>query len=189
MLHSPAAGRPAPIRRRPASKDDPLPPLRRDLPPTLADMRFRLPLIALFAVCAAAAAQTTAPTLEERMPQAEFRAAGLDKLSPEELKYLNDWLTAHGEAIGPVAAGSADFYPNDADREAIETRISGVFDGWRGHTVFDMDNGQQWRQTESGTYKTGKMENPAVTIKPMMLGSWLMRVEGCGCSVRVERIR
>jgi len=28
-----------------------------------------------------------------------------------------------------------------------------------------------------------------VRIKPMLLGSWLMYVDGCGCSVRVQRIK
>jgi len=55
--------------------------------------------------------------------------------------------------------------------------------------VFKLDNGQEWRQAESGAYDAGKFENPVVHIKPMVLGSWLMYVEGCGCSVRVQRIK
>ncbi len=52
-----------------------------------------------------------------------------------------------------------------------------------------LENGQQWQQAESGMYDAGKFERPKVKIKPMLLGSWLMYVEGCGCSLRVQRIK
>jgi hypothetical protein len=55
--------------------------------------------------------------------------------------------------------------------------------------VFKLENGQEWEQAESGSRATGTFDNPAVRIKPMILGSWLMYVEGCGCSVRVKRIK
>ncbi len=146
----------------------------------------------LLAAAGAVAAQTQSPTLEERMSQAEFRAAGLDKLSPEELQRLNAWLQSHGGAGQTkyvTASGAPVFYPDTADRNVIETRISGVFTGWRGKTVFKLDNGQEWQQSESGQLFAGEFTNPAVKVKPMMLGSWLMVVDGCGCSVRVQRIK
>ena len=138
-----------------------------------------------------ASAQTQPSTLEERMSQTDFRAAGLDHLSPEQLKYLNEWLRSHGGAgAAPVTPGGTPvFYPNTSDRETVESHIDGEFIGWRGKSVFKLDNGQEWRQAESGAYDAGKFENPAVKIKPMLLGTWLMYVDGCGCSVRVQRIK
>ena len=148
--------------------------------------------LTLLLATASAAAQTQSPTLEERMSQAEFRAAGLDKLSPEELQQLNKWLETHGGA-GQTRyvsqGGQPVFYPNTFEREAIQAHIDGTFDGWRGKTVFKLDNGQEWQQTESGSFSTVSTSNPSVRIKPMMLGSWLMYVDGCGCSVRVQRIK
>jgi hypothetical protein len=55
--------------------------------------------------------------------------------------------------------------------------------------VFTLDNGQQWKQAESGGRQCGKSENPKVTIKPTLMGSWLMYVDGCSDSVRVERTK
>lgn len=146
----------------------------------------------LLAAATTVAAQSQSPTLEERMSQAEFRAAGLDKLSPEELQRLNAWLQAHGggtqtKYVSP--GGKPVFYPESSERTVVESRISGTFTGWRGKSVFKLDNGQEWRQSESGTFSAGEMANPAVKIKPMLLGSWLMVVDGCSCSVRVERIK
>jgi hypothetical protein len=45
---------------------------------------------------------TCAETIEQSMSAAEFKAAGLDKLSPDELANLNTWLQSRGQA--PVAA-------------------------------------------------------------------------------------
>ena len=136
-------------------------------------------------------AQTQPSTLEERMSQTDFRAAGLDHLSPEQLKYLNEWLRTHGGAGASAVTpgGTPVFYPESSDREVVESHIEGEFIGWRGKSVFKLDNGQEWRQAESGAYDAGKFESPAVRIKPTLLGSWLMYVDGCGCSVRVQRIK
>lgn len=126
------------------------------------------------------------------MSQADFRAAGLDTLSPEQLKNLNEWLRTHGGAGGGqmfTPSGQPVYYPDDSARDTIESTIAGMFTGWRGKSVFKLENGQEWRQAESGVYDAGKFENPTVRIKPMLLGSWLMYVEGCGCSVRVTRIK
>ncbi len=130
-------------------------------------------------------------SLEERMSQQEFRAAGLNKLSAEELKTLDAWLRAHYKTtvttryVGPE--GKPMFYPKESERQTVESRIDGKFYGWRGHTVFRLENGQVWRQSESGSFQDGTYDHPKVKIKPMMLGSWLMYIEPCGCSLRVQR--
>ena len=141
---------------------------------------------------AAAAAAAEFSSLEERMSQAQFHAAGLDKLSPEELRTLNEGLKSHtgGTTMTLVTpSGAPVFYPKDSDREIVESRIDGQFSGWRGKTVFKLENGQEWTQTESGSFSNGKYDHPKVRVKPMLLGSWLLSIEACGCSVRVERTK
>ena len=154
-------------------------------------MRRLLGLALSLLAFAAVAAET--PSLEERMSKEEFHAAGLDKLSPSELRALNDWVAGH-QAVKTVKefvtpTGKPVFYPEESARQVIETRIQGTFRGWYGKTVFKLENGQEWTQAESGQMSNGKYDNPKVKIKPMLLGSWLMYVEGCGCSVRVERTK
>jgi hypothetical protein len=128
-------------------------------------------------------------SLEERMSAADFKAAGLDKLSPQELHFLDNWLRTHREVTTVTANGQPVFYPYDQPREKFSTHLVGRFDGWEGQTVFTLDNGQVWKQAESGSYSCPNIKNPEVTIKPMVLGSWLMYVQGCNQSVRVERIK
>jgi hypothetical protein len=158
-------------------------------------MHPRVLILALFLsipFAGSALAQTQAPTLEERMSQDEFNSAGLDKLSAEQLKFLNDWIQAKGvsEIGAPVKHrdGTTVFYASDSDRELIESSIAGEFNGWMGKTRVTLENGQVWEQAESG--RSGyHMSSPKVKIKPMSFGSWLMYVDGCGCDVRVKRIK
>lgn len=152
----------------------------------------RLFVFAVLAVTSTFAFASDFSSLEERMSQAQFHAAGLDKLSPDELKALNAWLATHLSTTPTYVtpSGSPVFYPQESSRDAIDAHIVGTFSGWRGQTVFTLDNGQKWKQAESGSYECGQFENPKVTIKPMLLGSWLMYVEPCrNQSIRVTRIQ
>jgi hypothetical protein len=132
-------------------------------------------------------------SLEERMSQNEFRAAGLDKLNPDELKALNEWLRTHNSVVTTVittsASGEPVFYPKESDRGTIESHIDGKFAGWRGTTTIRLENGQEWTQSESGSMACGAADHPTVKIKPMVLGSWLAYVSSCSDSVRVTRTK
>jgi hypothetical protein len=154
-------------------------------------MRTRLMLPAALAVLIAAMpvmAQQFS-SLEERMSAADFRAAGLDKLTPQELQFLDDWLRTHEQVKTVTASGNPVFYPDNQPRDKFTTHLVGHFSGWSGHNMFNLDNGHVWKQAESGAYSCPGVDNPAVTIKPMILGSWLMYVQGCNQSVRVERVK
>jgi len=146
-------------------------------------------IITLAAVGSAGAAGFS--SLEERMSQSEFHAAGLDKLSAEELKTLYEWLRVHSNVTTTYVTpgGSPVFYPQDNARETIEAHISGRFRGWYGSSVFTLDNGQELKQAESGSATCGPIENPKIKIKPMLMGSWLAYIESCPDSVRVARVK
>jgi len=150
-------------------------------------------LILILPMSAGVLAQPQAPTLEERMSETDFKAAGLEKLSPEQLKYLNDWIQSKGVAQmgAPMikADGTSVFYADDGERQLIESSIVGVFSGWGGRTSVTLENGQVWQQTESSTKGGHRIESPNVRIKPMSMGSWLMYVDGCTCDMRVKRIK
>jgi len=149
-------------------------------------------LVALVALAATGIASAAGfSSLEERMSQAEFHAAGLDKLSPDELQALDQWLSTHITTTTTYVTphGSPVFYPKSSDREVVESRIDGKFSGWSGKNTFRLENGQEWTQAESGSMQTGDYDHPKVRIKPMLVGSWLMYVDGCGCSVRVNRTK
>jgi hypothetical protein len=144
-------------------------------------------------------------SLEERMTAKEFREAGLDKLSEEELRALNAWVqrnlrlaepggamssaAAAGAAVPPSASASADLRGfENGERTEIKSRILGTFKGWSGKTVFALENGMVWQQVEDDRAAM-YAENPAVTIFPGTFGSWRLKVEGSNRTTLVKRLK
>lgn len=143
-------------------------------------------------------------SLEERMSAAEFKAAGLDKLTSEELETLNRWLRGQ-RSLQPATAGApAGYAPAPAiggeDRrglmesygpgDEIHSRIVGEFRGWQGtKTVFHLENGMVWQSTDPGARLSVNLNNPSVTIAPGVMNAWFLQVEGYNAKVRVKRIK
>ncbi|HEU4669389.1 MAG TPA: hypothetical protein VFR91_01655 [Dyella sp.] len=130
-------------------------------------------------------------SLRERMSPADFHAAGLDKLSAEELARLDAWIAAHPTTRTKMvnASGQPVFYTDKQKRTTIQAHLVGSFDGWSGHNLVTLDNGQQWKQIGSDQPACGRAEAPAVKVKPSLFGGWLMYVDGCNGSVHVERVK
>lgn len=129
------------------------------------------------------------------MSSSEFAAAGLDKLSPEELARLNEWLRGNLRAAMPgLAPGVAPAQERIGFRESVvkgvvSSQIDGEFTGWSGKTVFRLKNGQVWEQIDSDSRFGGvRIDSPRVTIEPAMFDSWLLKVEGYNSTVRVRRV-
>lgn len=166
-------------------------------------MKSKLALLALSLVLAtgpAFAQNQEFSSLEERMSAAEFKAAGLDKLSPEELARLNEWLRgkqALAPAIGyvPQPAATDDrrgFYPDAEvdDDTPIYSSIDGEFKGWskRGDQ-FKLANGQVWEAIDSATRLRVDLVNPSVILTPGMINGWFLQVDGYNAKVRVKRVK
>jgi hypothetical protein len=162
-------------------------------------MRIAFLLCLLVTLFAGAAQAQTFSSLEERMSASEFSAAGLDKLSPDELSRLNAWLQAHlahGTAATAIAPSPAEDRRGLRDRydskDAIISRIDGDFTGWDGggprKTRFILQNGQIWEQIDASVFVL-RATDPVVTIEPAMFDSWVLRVEGHNQAVRVKRVR
>ncbi|OZB59774.1 MAG: hypothetical protein B7X33_05090 [Lysobacterales bacterium 13-68-4] len=156
-------------------------------------MRLAPVFLALFALPLAVLAGSTDPSasLRGRMSPADFHAAGLDKLSADELAHLDAWLAAHPTTRTKVvdASGQPVFYTDKQKRTAIEAHLVGRFDGWNGRNLMTLDNGQQWKQVGSDQPACGSADAPAVKVKPSLFGGWLMYVDGCNGSVHVERVK
>lgn len=160
-------------------------------------MRLRRPAPLATALLAAALLATPplvaaqqAP-LQQRMGAEAFKAAGLDKLSPQELQYLDAWLTDHSAKPATRVvdrSGAPVFYPNSKERRPIEAHIVGRFDGWSGHNLVTLDNGQQWKQIGDDHPICDGADSPSLQIKPSLFGNWLAYVQGCNDMVHVRRV-
>jgi hypothetical protein len=160
----------------------------------------RLPVVLLLSLAALAPGATARAagdfsTLEERMSDEEFRAAGLDRLSAEELANLNAWLARRNMSTRPApAGGSAGFKPDglfgDAgDRGRVVSRATSNQDEIATGTLIALENGQSWRITDGNLSLSGGLAGRTVTVEPAAMGSWLLKVEGYNRALRATRVR
>lgn len=158
--------------------------------------RIFIAFVCAFSLFATAAIAKEFSSVEEQMTSSQFKSAGLNKLSSEELAALNAWIRANQPA--PGASGAYDRAADDqkrigfndsAARSDISSNIIGEFKGFGGGTIFKLENGQIW-QVESGELGGIKaMTNPKVTIRPGLIGGWRLQVEGYNSVAKVKRIQ
>lgn len=144
-------------------------------------------------------AQEGFASLEEQMTGDEFRSAGLEKLTPEELASLNAWIRSrslatldaprYGAAPSMGRSQLSDADIDEMKREPIVSRINGNFSGWDGQTIFRLENGMIWAQDDNDKFYTQEMQNPTVRIEPTLFGGWQLSVEGIDEECDVERIQ
>ncbi len=166
---------------------------------------FRIPfaLILLALATAAWGQQTPLQTanVEQQMSVDEFKAAGLDKLSAQELAALNAWLqrkvvqetakvaeTAKEEGRKEVAEKNRGFF-DFGSAEAIESSIVGDFNGFANGRKYTLENGQVWEQIEPASLAGVRKTNPKVRIKPGILNNWFMKIDGYNTMAKVRRIK
>ena len=122
-------------------------------------------IVAIFNV-AATAEESTFPGVQKLMSEQEFSASGLEKLSPAEIRALNQWLIRYtaGEAQVLITTDE-EVIAADRDQEILSS-IKEPFRGWSGSTVFRLENGQEWKQRRRGNYFHDGTEPPtSVTVK------------------------
>ncbi|QDH70820.1 hypothetical protein [Marilutibacter alkalisoli] len=174
--------------------------------------RLLLPLaiVAALALAPAAFAQQSAPPIEQEMSAGEFRAAGLDKLSPEELANLNRWLdrkveTVAAEVTAQVTEQVTEQAREEGRKEVVEKNrgfltfgsnepitgvMAGSFRGFGKGRVYTLDNGQVWEQVDDVTLAGVRNPNPNVTIRPSLVGNvWYMSIEGYNKRAKVRRVK
>ena len=144
-------------------------------------------ILILFASSVRAEADEGFPGVQKLMSAEEFRAAGLDRLTPDERDALNRWLISY--TIGEASV-IRDKNPEvkKADREQrISASIAGAFSGWSGDTVFRLDNGQVWQQRHASRFSYNGDEKE-VLIDRNFLGFYRMTHLASGRAVNVNRI-
>ena len=144
--------------------------------------------------CAASAQDA----LQDKMMPAEFKAAGLDKLTPAELASLNAWLQgkvteetrkAASEARKEVEQKNRGFF-DFGSSEPIVSRLKGDFAGFGNGKRYLLENGQEWRQADNAKLHGVRKSNPEITIRPSLIGNaWYLTVDGYNTRTRVERIK
>ncbi|OGT83816.1 MAG: hypothetical protein A3H91_10740 [Gammaproteobacteria bacterium RIFCSPLOWO2_02_FULL_61_13] len=144
-------------------------------------------LVCLAHTVAAEEKERTWKGIEQMMTSGEFKAAGLEKLSPEELSKLNQWMMQF------IAHDSQQVVKTDVAIQKLQNapvhrRIAGEFRGWAGDTTFNLDNGEVWRQRLPGRYYA-KMVNPEIEITKNLLGFYELKIVESGKKIGVTRVK
>ena len=143
-----------------------------------------------------------APTSVEEMSPEEFKRMGLDKLSPDELKTLNEWLRGYRHAAETKAAARATEQTKEQAREdakaeakqnfnrswlstdRIFSRIDGEFHGLSRSgrkMIIRLEDGTVWKQANETdrVYSAKLTDHPPVMVTHSFVG-YKMHVIGAG---------
>ena len=150
---------------------------------------------------AAQAQRVVEGDLQQQMSTAEFKAAGLDKLSTQELAALNNWLQGKVEQAASQALEQAreegrqevivknrgffDFGSN----EPIQATLEGEFRGFGKGRQYTLDNGQVWEQTDDAMVAGVRKQAPQVRITPGLMNVWYLQVDGVNTRAKVRRTK
>ncbi|WP_147653634.1 hypothetical protein [Vulcaniibacterium gelatinicum] len=157
-------------------------------------------LLLLAALALPLSAQQGNRPIEQEMTPEQFKAAGLDKLTPEELANLNAWLGRKLDAETSQAVAQ-ERQRLDTERtrsgrllfrddDPIESRLVGPFRGFEMKRVYTLENGQVWKQVEPASLPGVRLDNPKVRLKPSLVGGvWYLQIEGYGPTAKVKRIK
>ncbi len=133
---------------------------------------------------ARAAEEVLSGSIKEMMSPEEFKAAGLNKLSSEELEKLNAWLQGYRETTEKVTEKKTEQKVTKSlaksffHREPIVSRVDGSFAGLKGRTVIKLEDGTVWKQANIDDHAgPSPIEHPGAAVVWTGLG-YKMRIQG-----------
>jgi hypothetical protein len=157
--------------------------------------------ILVLAAVMPARAQSSYVDIEQRLSADEMHEAGLDTLSPAQLAALNRLLrtkTAPAPSAPMPAASTATspaaIAPESGrsyiglDDKPIRSRVKGSVSGWEPGTVFELENGQQWKVLKGSMKLRTPRQAPEIVLVPGIAGRWFLQVDEDLPKARVYRI-
>ena len=121
-------------------------------------------------------AQDDAAGIQQAMTPEEFKSAGLDKLTPNELAKLNAWLQGDREKAAKKAEKKAAERESRAKLSLIVSRIDGVWNGIVPGEVIRLEDGSKWKLANKDEHYGGFADHPAVAVYKAGMFGWKMRV-------------
>jgi hypothetical protein len=127
---------------------------------------------------ACAAPKETPGNIQEMMTPEEFKAAGLNKLSPEELQKLDAWLQGYRQVTEQAAEKKATARAERTKMDLIVSRVDGTFNGLTGRTLIRLEDGTVWKQANADDrYRPKVTDHPAAAVIHGVFG-YKMQIEG-----------
>ncbi|MEY2501777.1 MAG: hypothetical protein QOI07_2111 [Verrucomicrobiota bacterium] len=131
------------------------------------------------------------PGLQKAMTPEQYEAAGLSKLEAAERakldEFIRNYVAVSNEKVATTAVDKAVKENKVQAPEVIQSRIVGPFTGYTGRTVFTLENGQRWAQSQMDSAYFPKIDSPPVVIVKAGFG-YRMYIAGGG-AIRVSKVR
>jgi hypothetical protein len=120
-------------------------------------------------------------SIKEVMSPEEFKAAGLNKLSADELQKLDAWLQGYRQVTEQAAEKKATAKASaesHAKMDLLVSRVDGTFNGLMGRTVIRLEDGTVWKQANADDrYRAKVTDHPAAAVIHGVFG-YKMQIEG-----------
>src|SRR5256885_16863837 len=98
---------------------------------------------------ARAAREKMSEDIQQIMTPDEFKAAGLNKLTPDELAKLNAWLQGYRQTTEQAAEKKGAARAARTKLDVLVSRIDGTFNGLTGRTIIRLEDGTVWKQANA----------------------------------------
>ena len=127
---------------------------------------------------ARAAREKMSEDIQQIMTPDEFKAAGLNKLTPDELTKLNAWLQGYRQVTEQAAEKKATARASRTKLDVLVSRVDGTFDGLTGRTIIRLEDGTVWKQANADDrYRSKNTDHPAAVVIHGVFG-YKMQLEG-----------
>ena len=147
-----------------------------------------------FTLVGLAAAATAYIEIERRITPEQMHETGLDTLTPEQLAALNRVLREDAAKRPAPSVSSVSTETSDPSRhigmsdEPIRSRVKGTVSGWAPGTVFELENGQQWKVLKGEMKLSKPLASPEIIVAPGLAGRWFLQVSEDYPKARVYRV-
>jgi len=126
----------------------------------------------------ARAARDVTDDIQQMMSPEEFKAAGLNKLSADELAKLNAWLQGYRQVTEKAAEKKATARAERTKMDVLVSRVDGTLPGLTGRTIIRLEDGTVWKQANADDrYRPKNPDHPAAAVIHGVFG-YKMQVEG-----------
>ena len=152
-------------------------------------------VMSLLALAGLALAQQAYVPVERRLSADQLREVGL---TPAQLELLNRYLREAQASEPPVETARYEQPQGEAkpdptrfiglDAERIASKVKGTVAGWEPGTVFELENGQQWKVLKGSMTLRKPLQDPPVVLVPGVAGRWFLQVDEDMPKARVYRI-
>jgi len=148
-------------------------------------------VVGVISVRAAEPENPAFPGVQKAMSPEQYEAAGLSKLDPAERakldEFIKNYVAVSNEKVATTAVDKAVKENKVQAPEVIQSRIVGPFTGYTGRTIFTLENGQRWAQSQFDSAYFPKIDSPPVVIVKSGFG-YRMHIAGGG-AIRVSKVR